>query len=323
MDKQRYFKRLTLLAVLISTILAACAPAASPAAPVTLKLALLPILDALPIFVAREQGYFQEQNLVMEFIPVGSAAERDQLMASGQADGMINDLISTILYNKDGIQIQVVSFARTATAEFPQYRILASGDSGITNVEGLKGVEIGVSEASVIEYTTDRLLEAEGLAPQDIKKIAVPRIDLRMSMIDSGELQAANLPDPAASLAIQGGAVLILDDTSHPEYGNSVISFRKAVIDDHPAAIRGFLVAVEKASTEINADPSQWDALLTEEKLVPAPLIGTYQIPPFPTGSLPTETQWMDVFAWAKGKGLVEEGAELAYSDSVSGDYLP
>jgi NitT/TauT family transport system substrate-binding protein len=323
MKKLRSFTGLFLCFVLILATMAACAPAAGSSGPATLKLALLPILDALPIFVAQEQGYFQEQNLVVEFVPVGSAAERDQLMASGQADGMINDLISTILYNKDGIQIQIVSFARTATPDFPQYRLLASGDSGITSIEGLKGVEIGISEGSVIEYTTDRLLEAEGLAPEDIRKIAVPRIDLRMSMIDSGELQAANLPDPAASLAIQGGAVLILDDTSHPEYGNSVISFRKVVIDDNPQAIRGFLAALEKASTEINTDPTRWDTLLTEQKLVPEPLIGTYEIPPFPTGGLPTEEQWIDVLAWAKGKGLVEEEVDLVYGESITDEYLP
>jgi NitT/TauT family transport system substrate-binding protein len=144
-----------------------------------------------------------------------------------------------------------------------------------------------------------------------------------MSMIDSGELQAANLPDPAASLAIQGGAVLILDDTSHPEYGNSVISFRKVVIDDNPQAIRGFLAALEKASTEINTDPTRWDTLLTEQKLVPEPLIGTYEIPPFPMGGLPTEEQWIDVLAWAKGKGLVEEEVDLVYGESITDEYLP
>jgi hypothetical protein len=32
-------------------------------------------------------------------------------MAAGQADGMINGLVSTLLYNQDTTQIQVVSFA--------------------------------------------------------------------------------------------------------------------------------------------------------------------------------------------------------------------
>jgi len=321
MIRQRILISSKVMLVITSLLLAACSLGRTPAGPVTLKLAILPILDALPIFVAQEQGYYQEENVAVEFIPVGSAAERDQVMAARQADGMINDLVSTLLYNKDSVQIQIVSFARTATPEFPQYRILASGQSGITDVDGLRGVEIGISEASVIEYTTDRLLEAAGFASEEIMKVAVPRIDLRMSMLASGELQAANLPDPAASLAIQSGAVLILDDTSHPEFGNSVISFRKAVIDEHPEAIRGFLAALDQAIAEINADPTRWDDLLTEQNLVPAPLIGSYQIPPFPAGSLPSEAQWADVLAWARNKGLVE--ADLPYEDSVTSQFLP
>lgn len=326
MNQHRSLAGLILLFLFSISSLAACAPASqedTQAGPATLKIAILPILDALPIYVAQEQDYFQGEGVIVEFIPVGSAAERDQVMTARQADGMINDLVSTVLYNKDNIQIQIVSFARTATAEFPQYRLLASGESGITTVEDMKGVEIGISEASVIEYTTDRLLEAQGFSADEIKKIAVPRIDLRMSMLGSGELKAANLPDPAASLAIQGGAVLILDDTSHPEYGNSVISFRKAVIDENPDAIRGFLAALEKAAAEINSEPTQWEDLLTEQNLVPAPLIGTYQIPPFPTGNLPTEAQWIDVLAWAKGKDLIGEELNIPYQESVTDEFLP
>ncbi len=138
-------QNLTLLILFItitSSILGACSPAAKPSEPVTVKIALLPILDSLPMFVAQEKGYFDDQNVKVEFIPVGSAAERDQIMAAGQADAMINDLVSTLLYNKDAIQIQIVSFSRTATPDFPQYRILAAGNSGINSVEGLKEVYI-------------------------------------------------------------------------------------------------------------------------------------------------------------------------------------
>ena len=308
--------------VLLSVMLiAACSSSAGTPEPVTLKIAVLPILDALPMYAAQANGYFESQGIEVEFIPVGSAAERDQVMAAGQADGMINDLVSTFLYNQDTTQIQIVSFARTATPEFPQFRILAAKNSAIENVGDLKGVEIGISEGSVIEYTTDRLLEAEGFAPLDIVTIAVPSIPVRMSLLDSGELAAANLPDPLASLAIQGGAVSIVDDSAHPEFGNSEISFRKSVIDANPEAIRGFLAAVDQAVKEINADPSKWDELLTEQSLVPAPLLGSYQIPTFPSGSLPSEAQWDDVVAWGLAKGLISQN--VSYSESVISDYLP
>lgn len=325
---RKHFIFLALIAAILiaSPLLAACSPQSPPTAvsqqePVTLRMAVLPILDALPMYVAEQQGYFASQGVIIEFVPVASAAERDQIMAAGQADGMINDLISTLLYNKDGVQIQIVRFARTATAQFPQFRILAAGNSGIVSVEDLKGVEIGISEASVIAYTTDRLLEAEGLSPGDIRTVAVPRIPDRLALLASGELKAANLPDPLSSLAIQSGAVVILDDTKHPEYGNSVYSFRKAIIDQNPEAIRGFLAALEQAIADINADTSQWDSLLTEKQLVPAPVLGAYEIPAFPAASLPHQSQWDDVLAWAREKGLIS--SDVSYDESVNTSFLP
>ena len=71
----------------------------------------------------------------------------------------------------------------------------------------------------------------------------------------------------------------------------------------------------------INEDPTRWDNVLTEQNLVPAPLIGSYQIPPFPAPSVPSEEQWQDALAWSIEKGLVEN--DVPYSSSVSDAYLP
>lgn len=317
--KKVYFYSTFFIAILLASVLGACLGQAEE--PTTLKIVVLPILDALPMYVAQQEGYFEENDLNVEFIPASSAAERDQIMAAGQGDGMINDLISTLFYNQEDIQIQIVRFARIATPEFPQFRILAAPDSGIATVDNLKYVEIGISEGSVIEYTTDRLLEAEGFSADEIVTIAVPKIPDRLSLLTSGELPAANLPDPLSSLAMQSGATVIVDDTSHPEFGNSEISFRKEIVDQHPTAIRGFLAAIEKAVNEINADPTKWDNLLSEKQLVPAPLIGTYQIPKFPAASVPSESQWQDVVTWAKAKTYLTK--DVSYSESVNSDFLP
>ncbi len=109
-------------------------------------------------------------------------------------------------------------------------------------------MEIGVSQGTVIEYVTDRLLQAEGLTDDEIKTIAVPKIPDRMALLASGEFNAGVLPDPLAALAVQQGAVIVLDDSRHPEYGFSVISFRKDVIDANPEAVKGFLAAIEEAT---------------------------------------------------------------------------
>lgn len=320
MSKNLNIRLFLFLAILITVLLGSCAPA-KPAEETTLRLALLPILEAIPMHVAQQEGYFAEEGLNVEFIPVSSAAERDQVIAAGQADGMVNDLVSTLLYNQETPQIQIVSFAQSATSEIPQYRILASGESGLTSVADLKGVEIGISEGSVIDYVTDRILHAEGFTQEEITTIAVPKIPDRLSLLDSGELKAATLPDPFGTLAIQSGASLIIDDSSYPQFGNSEISFRKEFIDENPEAIRGFLKALGKAIAVVNADPTKYEDLLVEQKLIPAPLVGNYKIPPFPQGQIPSESQWADVLAWAQEKGLIS--GDVSYSDSVTGEFLP
>lgn len=318
----RYFStKLVIFVILLSMLLSACAPAAAPAEPVTLKIAVLRILDTLPMYVAQQEGLFDAKGITVEFIPAASAAERDQIITAGQADGMINEVVSTLLYNKDQIQIQIVRFARTATPTSSQYSVLAAQQSGITDVQGLKGVEIGISQGTVIEYITDRLLEAEGLAPEDINIVAVPKIDVRMNLLGTGELKAATLPDPFSSLALQQGAVLVTDDTRHPEYGYSTISFRKPVIDEHPEAIKAFLAAIEEATALINADPTKYENVLTEQKLIPAPLLGSYKFPPFPPASVPSQDQWDDVLTWMKSKGLMDK--DVSYTDSVNPSFLP
>jgi NitT/TauT family transport system substrate-binding protein len=142
-----------------------------------------------------------------------------------------------------------------------------------------------------------------------------------MALLGTGELKAAMLPEPLSSLAVQNGARPILDDTTKPEISYSTYAFRKPVIDQHPDAIRAFLAAIEEAITLINQDPQKWSTLLVDQKVVPQPIAGSFQIPTFVTAGVPSQAQWDDVLAWALAKGLIEQ--ELSYKDSVTDKYLP
>ena len=313
--------------LIVLSLVGACAPApqvpteAPVAEAVTLKLAVLPIIDTLPMYVAQQEGLFTKHGVNVEFVPVASAPERDQLLAAGQADGAVNETLAVMNFNKETVQMQAVRYALVPTEGHGHFFILASAQSGITTPDGLKGVEIGVSQGTVIEYVTERLLQAAGLSKDEIKTIAVPKIPDRMALLASGELKAGVMPDPLASLSMQQGAVNVLDDSAHPEYGFSVISFRKAVIDANPEAIQAFLAAIEEATALVNADPSKYNNLLSEQKLVPEPLIGKFAVPPFPTAGVPTEAEWADALAWAKEKGMLT--ADVSYADSVNGSFLP
>ncbi len=311
-------KRIAIASFNIIIFLSACAPQTATG---TLKIAVLPIIDTLPMYVAQQEGLFTKHGVIVEFVPVASAPERDQLVAAGQVDGTINETLAVMLFNKENVQMQVVRYALRPTEGSGHFFILASAKSGISSVDGLKGVEIGVSQGTVIEYVTERLLQAEGFAPDEIKTIAVPKIPDRMALLASGELKAGVMPDPLASLVVSQGGVIIVDDSNHPEYGFSVISFRKDVVDRDPEAIKGFLAAIEEATVLLNVEPAKYKNVLSEQKLVPPPLLGAYQAPLFPSAGVPTADEWDDALNWLKEKGILT--TDISYEESVNASFLP
>jgi NitT/TauT family transport system substrate-binding protein len=304
----------------ILLLLSACAPRPVTEI-VTLRMALLPIIDTLPIYVAGQEGLFSKHAVNVEFVSVASAPERDQILAAGQADGTINETLAVMAFNRESIQMQIVRYALRPTDGHGHFFIIASSQSGLTSLDGLKSVEIGVSQGTVIEYVTERILQAEGFGTNEIKTIAVPKVPDRMALLGSGKLKAGVLPDPLASLVVGQGGVVVADDSSYPEYGFSVISFRKDVIDANPDAVRGFLAAIEEATALINADPAKYRNVLSEQGLVPAPLLDAYQPPVFPSAGVPTEEEWNDALKWLKEKDILT--VDVSYTDSVNASLLP
>src|SRR5512133_3708640 len=201
----RSYRSIFMLVLVLGLILSACG---APAKPATLKIAVLPIIDTLPMYVAQQEGLFTKHGVNVEFVPVASAPERDQLLAAAQADGAVNEILADMLFNKDKVQMQAVRYALRPSEGAGHFFIIASAKSGITDAQGVKDGEIGVSQGTVIEYVTERLLQSEGLAKDEIKTIAVPKIPDRMALLASGELNAGTLPDPLGALAVQQGAVI-------------------------------------------------------------------------------------------------------------------
>lgn len=315
--KQNWILVITITAI-FSLSLAACLPG-KKAEDTHLKVGLLPILDILPFHVAEQKGYFEAEGIDVEFVPVKSAQERDALMQAGEIDGMLNDLISTGLFNRDSVQVKIVATARRGYPESPQFRVLAAPDSNITSAQDLKGVPIGISQNTVIEYITDRLLEAEGVSPDQIEVLEVSAIPVRFEQLMAGQIQAATLPDPLAQGAMAAGAKLIVDDSQYTQFSQSVLSFSTGAIESKPNTIKKFLNAWNQAVQDLNSNPGQFSDLLIEVGRVPESIQGSYQMPPFPTGEVPSQDEWQDVIDWLLEKELIDR--PLPYTDTVLTDF--
>jgi len=307
----------------VSVLLLLCAagPAwAGPAAGGGLKIALLPILDALPFYVAEAEGFFDELAIRVDGLRVTSAVERDQLMQAGEIDAMLNEMMTTANFNRESTQVMVLCAARTAYPGSPLFRLLAAPGMEIHRVADLKGVDVGISKNTIIEYVTDRLLAAGGLPADAVNKRSVPVIPERYHLLMQGKIAAAVLPDPMAESAMAAGAHLIVDDSSLPQYSMSVLSFSRSAVTGKPETVRRFLAAWDRAAARLNADAESYRGLMLEKIRVPKNVQETFSIPTYPRRRVPTPEQWRDVMEWMVEKGLLQD--PLPYQGSVTDRFL-
>ena len=317
-------KLLTLNKWVIPAVIAMLAAACSVGAPTkqaqTLKVGLLPILDVLPFYVAQEKGYFEAEGLEVALVPVKSAQERDALIQANEGDGALTDLQGVAVFNRETSQLKVVGKARKAYPDAPHFRVVAAPGFTVTGPQDLAGVPIGISQNTIIEYLTDRLLTSWGLPADQIAIEEVSAIPVRFELLMAGQLKAALLPDPQAQAAIAAGASLIVDDTQFSQYSQSVLAFSVAAIEQKPETIRAFLRALNKAVNDINQNPNSFRSVLIENTRVPENIQDTYNVPKFPQSEITSEAEWADVVDWALEKGLLD--TPVPYDRAVDAAFI-
>ncbi|MEW6425019.1 MAG: MetQ/NlpA family ABC transporter substrate-binding protein [Bacillota bacterium] len=317
-----FFKRVAVNGLIILA-LAALTAACGQKQPVSrveatkIRLGMLPIIDNLPFWVAQEKGYFQAAGLDVELIPFSSAVERDSAFTARKIDGAIGDLLAVAALNDTGIPLRAVSVGMGAKPGESRFAVLSAPGSPIRTPEQLKNVEIAVSLNSIIEYTTDRLLQHQGLKPGEIKKISVPKMPVRLEGLLNGRVQAATLPDPLATLAVIKGAHIVAD-TLNDNVAQTVIIVHQELLDKNLPAVKSLMNAYARAVADIQANPGGFNNILAENANVPAEVLASkeHRLPVnFSAPQLPARKDVLDVLAWMKERNLLKK--QLKYEDLV------
>lgn len=285
-----------------------------------LKIGLLLIEDSVPFWVAEQEDFYQANGVEVELIPFLSALERDSALAAGAIDGAISDPVGAILFDKGSGRLKITSLGLGKSPAEGVFAILAAPDAEIDTVEQLKGVEIAVSNATIIEYVTDRLLEEQGFEPDDIRKIEVKKMPIRMQMLLSGAVSAATLPEPLASIAAGKGAKVLLKDASAEQsLSQTVIVFRTESLATKRDAVLKFFRAYDAAVKGINSTPEKYRSLFLEKGRIPPFMADSYVIPVYPEPEPFSIDLYTPVINWVAAKGLVPD---IPYGQMVSQNFM-
>ncbi|MBI3734484.1 MAG: ABC transporter substrate-binding protein [Chloroflexi bacterium] len=274
-------KRLFVLAMVALTALAlgGCGAAATPApaaAPTSLKLGYSVWVGYGPLFIARDKGYFKEQNLNVELTKVEDPKDRFTALNGKQLDGLVSTLDTMTLYwRAETPFVAILGLDDSSGGD----GILALKNKNINSVKDLKGKSIGVNVGSVSHFFLDFLLQKEGLSDADVTLQKMKQGDVPAAMasarIDAGVTwephlsKAAKDPNVKILATSKDTPGLIVDVlimrkdvlTANKDVGarlvkawNKAIEYQKANADDAAAIMAAGLGSFYEKADDIKAD---------------------------------------------------------------------
>lgn len=272
-------------------------------------------MDYLPLAVAQENGLFKKEGVNITIHKFYSANERDAAFQSGNLDGTILDYTGAAIQLAGGVKLKITSQCDGT------FVLIAGKDSEVKSVNDLEGKRLAVSRNTVIDFCTDLVLQKAGIELDNVEKVEINKIPLRLEMLRNGKIDATMLPDPFAKLALQDGNRNIID-IRELDLHVTGIAFHEKVIEQKSKTIKSFYRAYNQAVVLLNSQPANsFHSILISDIGVPAELVSQIKLPDYSMAQLPKERDLEKVEHWLKAKNLVSLDFDI--STLISSDLIP
>jgi NitT/TauT family transport system substrate-binding protein len=276
----------------------------------TVTVGAVPAMDSAGFFVAYNEGLFTKEGLHIVYTPAVSSETAVAQQLAGKLDISAGNYVSYIEEAaQEHASIEVIS--EGSVMQQGAQTIFVMPKSHITSLSQLKGKLVGVNAPLNIDYLLDvSVLKENGINPSAVQfptakdkdfaatDGAIPFPNMGLAL-DKGEIAAATMPEPFASLAEQQyGAVPLADlnqgaTTDFPIEGYVVT---KAWAQQNPNTLKRFLAALS-AGQQI-ADTNRAEVEKSFEALnggpngqVPATIAAVMALDTYPIGVDQTRLQ--------------------------------
>jgi ABC-type nitrate/sulfonate/bicarbonate transport system substrate-binding protein len=234
--------RAALMVLLVAPI---CAGAACAADKVTTGTVGSPSANLWPVFIGRDKGFFNAENINIDLVYGQASAGVIQQLAAGSLDmTMSTGLVDPIRAIDQGAAMAIARFEVQA----PPYVIMAK--PGIKSLKELKGKVISVGGAKdITRIYAERMLAPHGIKPGEFDLVYAGATTARAQALLSGAVDAAIvLPPSNFQLEAAGYANLGLTIDYAPELAFSGTVVNKAWAERNADVLRRVLAAQSKST---------------------------------------------------------------------------
>ena len=194
------------------------------------RLAVMNAVHDLPVLVARDEGFFEDEGLDIQFVTTPGMAQvttshsvRWDSVFDRPLDSLYNDggidqyrmcewgiMKRAVEAGNEGLrQRKIVALG----ASMSSFAIAVAPDSGVYEPEQLKGKPIAVTPNNGSHFTTLKLMEGF-LRPEHIETTNAGSMPQRLKALGEGKVDAVSLMEPWISVAEKQGMRLLIESHS-------------------------------------------------------------------------------------------------------------
>ena len=213
-----------------------------------IKMAVMPTLDCLPLYVAAEHGMFERHGASVSLYPYDAQMDCDTALKDGWVNAMATDLVRAERLKSQGMKLTYL------TATDLHWQLVASKMARIKRLNQIEHKMVAMTRYSATAMLVDNLVDTVKVDNDHVFRVQVNDLGVRLSMLENQVMDLLLLPEPQATAARELDAN-VLYDTRQNDIAMGVVVLNDTTIADTTLCkrqVEAFLKAYDEACDSIN-----------------------------------------------------------------------
>jgi NitT/TauT family transport system substrate-binding protein len=160
-----------------------------------LKVAVMPTLDCLPLFVAEHYQLFDTLRGGVRLKPYMAQMDCDTALERGRVEGMVTDLVRAKRLEMRGMKL------RYPTVTNAHWQLVVNRNARVRQLKQLDDKMVAMTRFSALDLLTDRVIDSVKLNRDRVYKVQINDLSVRLLMLQNNEMDALLLTEPQAAQA--------------------------------------------------------------------------------------------------------------------------
>lgn len=189
-----------------------------------LKVAVMPTLDCLPVFVAKDRQLF-DTDVDIRLKPFTAQMDCDTALQRGRVEGSVTDLVRAERMQAQGLKLDY--FAATNA----YWLLIGNRNQRLTGLKHLDDRMLAMTRFSATDLLGDLAVDSAKLKTERVFRIQVNDVNVRLKMLENNEMDAMLLTEPQATQALLQKHHVLLD-SRQLDMRLGAFVFRESIVND-------------------------------------------------------------------------------------------